>query len=74
MKIPNSEITPYKVYVNRRKFIKSSIATSIVASIPKSLNANHSDNSEIYNKYLDDNDKLNKYSEITSYNNFYEFY
>jgi len=74
MKIPNSEITPYKVYVNRRKFIKSSVATSIVASIPKSLNANHSDNSEIYNKYLDDNDKLNKYSEITSYNNFYEFY
>ena len=74
MKIPNSEITPYKVYVNRRKFIKSSIATSIVASIPKSLNANHSDNSEIYNKYLDDNDKLNKYSEITTYNNFYEFY
>ena len=74
MKIPNSEITPYKVYLNRRKFIKSSIASSIAASLPTSLKANHSDNSEIYNKYLDDNDKLNKYSEITTYNNFYEFY
>ena len=74
MKIHNSEITPYKVYLNRRKFIKSSVATSIAASLPTSLKANHSDNSEIYNKYLDDNDKLNKFSEITSYNNFYEFY
>ena len=49
MKIPNSEITPYKVYLNRRKFIKSSIASSIAASLPTSLKANHSDNSEIYN-------------------------
>ncbi len=74
MKIPNSEITPYKIYLNRRKFIKSSMATSIATSIPISLKANHSDNSQIYNKYLDDNDKLNTFSEITSYNNFYEFY
>ncbi len=74
MKISNSEITPYKVYLNRRKFIKSSVTASIALSLPKSLKANHSDNSEVYNKYLDDNDQLNKYSEITSYNNFYEFY
>ena len=66
MKILNSEITPYKVYLNRRKFIKSTISASIASSIPLALSANHSDNSEIYNKYLDDNDKLNKFSEITS--------
>ena len=74
MKILNSEITPYNVYLNRRKFIKSTISASIASSIPLALRANHSDNSEIYNKYLDDNDKLNKFSEITSYNNFYEFW
>tara|TARA_Y100001970_G_scaffold233365_1_gene290881 strand:+ start:6321 stop:7238 length:918 start_codon:yes stop_codon:yes gene_type:complete len=74
MKISNSEITPYNVYLNRRKFIKSSVTASIALSLPQSLKANHSDNSEVYNKYLDANDQLNKYSEITSYNNFYEFY
>ena len=74
MKIPNSEITPYQLYLNRRKFIKSTALASIGASLPKSLSANHSDNSEIYDVYLDEGDKLNKFSEITTYNNFYEFW
>ena len=47
MKIPNSEITPYQLYLNRRKFIKSTALASIGASLPKSLSANHSDNSEV---------------------------
>ncbi len=74
MKILNSEITPYELYLNRRKFIKSTVLASIGASLPKGLNANHSDNSEIYNAYLDEGDELNKFSEITTYNNFYEFW
>ena len=74
MKIPNSEITPYNIYLNRRKFIRSAITTSIATSLSLNLKANHIDNPEIYNKHLGENDKLNKYSEITTYNNFYEFW
>ena len=55
MKIPNSEITPYKVYLNRRKFIKSSVTASIALSLPQSLKANLSDNSEVYSGHLSRN-------------------
>ena len=73
MKILPSEITPYKNYLNRRKFIKSSIATSLVLGASTGLQANHVSNQNIYNNQLDENDSLNSFEEITTYNNFYEF-
>ena len=73
MKILSSEITPYKTYLNRRKFIKGSLASALLATVSSSAFANHDNNSSIYNKYLNENDKLNSYEEITTYNNFYEF-
>ena len=73
MKIPGSQITPYKIYANRRKFIKSSIATSIATLLPSSINAYHANTNNPYSDQLSENDKLNTFEEITTYNNFYEF-
>ena len=72
-KILNSEITPYSLYLNRRKFIKSAAAVPFVSSLSFSGNASHLDNSHTYNQQLEENEELNTYEEITSYNNFYEF-
>ena len=56
MKILGSEITPYKTYLNRRKFIKGSLASALLATVSSSAFANHDNNSSIYNKYLNEND------------------
>ena len=72
-KIPNSEITPYSTYLNRRKFLKCSSAFSIASSLAFSAKANHNDDDLKYNELLDKEDKLNTYDEISTYNNFYEF-
>ena len=73
MKILNSEITPYKFYINRRNFIKSSAASLITSLIPLNSHAFHNDSNKKISNQLDKNDKLNTYEEITTYNNFYEF-
>ena len=73
MKVFNSEITPYKTYLNRRNFIKGSISTSIASTISMKVNAFHQSSNNIYSSQLDKNDKLNSFEEITTYNNFYEF-
>ena len=73
MKILNSEITPYSTYLNRRKFLKGSIAAGFSIGFSQPLKANHPNNTQVYEQYLEPNDKLNKFEEITQYNNFYEF-
>ena len=73
MKIFGSEITPYVSYLNRRKFIKGSVAASIVPAFSSQVWAKHEDEKKSYNEQLSKEDKLNKYEEITNYNNFYEF-
>ena len=72
-KILSSEITSYSSYINRREFIKSTTAISILSSLSFTSNASHSDNSLQYNDKLDEGDELNTFEEITTYNNFYEF-
>ena len=61
-----SEITPEKVYNNRRKFIKSVGLGlgSLTLSSMSLLNNAHS---------LEDNSELTSYKDITTYNNYYEF-
>ena len=49
MKIFGSEITPYATYLNRRKFIKNSIATSIAATFSSQVSAKHEDEKKTYN-------------------------
>ena len=72
-KILPSEITPYSTYLNRRKFVKTASAFSIAASLSLSAKALHNNDSSKYIAKLDENDELNTYEEITTYNNFYEF-
>ena len=73
MKIFGSEITSYATYLNRRKFIKGTVAAGIVNTISSQVLAKHEDEKNSYNEQLNKRDKLNKYEEITNYNNFYEF-
>ena len=72
-KILNSEITPYPLYLNRRKFIKFAAKVSIASSLSVSGHTSHLDNSHTYSQQLKENDELNSFEEITTYNNFYEF-
>ena len=73
MKIFGSEITPYKTYLTRRQFVQSSIATSIATTLSSNLYATHEKQDNQYSDQLSQNDSLNTYEEITTYNNFYEF-
>ena len=73
MKIFGSEITPYATYLNRRKFIKGTMAASIVPTFSSQVWAKHEDEKNSYSEQLNKEDELNKYEEITNYNNFYEF-
>ena len=73
MKILPSEITPYKNYINRRKFIKSSVAAGVFIGASTTLKASHLAEENPFNNQLDENDKLNTFEDITTYNNFYEF-
>ena len=73
MKILPSEITPYSNYLNRRKFIKNTAASAITLGIANKLQANHNESGSKYEKFLDVEDELNTFEEITTYNNFYEF-
>jgi len=73
MKILGSEITPQKIYTNRRQFIQSTVATSIATSMTIDLCAAHKNLESIYNDQLSENEAVNTYEEITTYNNFYEF-
>ena len=73
MKILGSEITPYNLYINRRKFIKNVSAVGFVSLLPSKIYSKHLGESDDYNLLLDESDKVNTYEEITNYNNFYEF-
>ena len=73
MKILGSEITPYKTYLSRRTFMKSSIATSLTVSISNPLQAFHNEELNPYQTKINEEDKINSYEDITNYNNFYEF-
>ena len=73
MKISNSEITPYKDYINRRKFIKNCGITALLSSLSPNSFAQHELGENSYNHLLSNADSLNTFEEITTYNNFYEF-
>ena len=73
MKILGSEITPYKTYLNRRKFIQSSFASLAAFTLASNLHASHNKSQNQYSDQLSGKDVLNTYEEITTYNNFYEF-
>ena len=64
-KIKYSEITPEKIYNNRRSFIKSigfSASSIAITSLPF-----------VNNALGKEQDQLTSYKDITTYNNYYEF-
>ena len=64
-KIKYSEVTPEKIYNNRRSFIKSlGLGVSSIAMTTLPL---------INNAKSDEENKLTSYKDITTYNNYYEF-
>ncbi len=74
--ISESEVTPKELFDNRRSFLKLGAASLITGS--SIVEALAKDNIPVQNlKYLKDNNpnnlNLNRYEQITSYNNFYEF-
>ena len=73
MKIFGSEVTSYKTYLTRRQFIQSSAASSITTLVTPNLYAEHQKQDNRYSNQLNQNDTLNTYEEITTYNNFYEY-
>lgn len=77
--IPSSEITPESVYVNRRRFIKAAaVAAGGAALGPAALGAFSDDDvQEVPARFAsmrsDQDEELNSYRDVTTYNNFYEF-
>ncbi len=63
--IPSSEITPYEVYLDRRRFIAQSVTLAGAAAfVPSILGASES---------RQQSEELTSFEDITHYNNFYEF-
>jgi len=76
--IPSSEITPESVYFNRRKFVAAAALGAAGLAAPSALRAfDASDAQEIPERFQnmrsEQNEPLNSYRDVTTYNNFYEF-
>ena len=64
-KIKNLEITPEKIYNNRRSFVKSiSFGAGLIATTSFPF---------VNNTLANNESKLTSYKDITTYNNYYEF-
>ncbi len=74
-KISESEITPYQVYLDRRKFIGQAGRAALVAAVaPGALYAPSLKGSEAVDTVAGaQEDELTPYEHVTQYNNFYEF-
>jgi methionine sulfoxide reductase catalytic subunit len=76
--IPSSEITPERLYVNRREFISRFTGVAAAAAVGGSLLAACDASAEQAGEVAGSSsagqsDKLTSYEDITTYNNFYEF-
>ena len=76
--IPSSEITPERVYLDRRRFIQRAAAGAAAATLlPTSLSACEGSDQEVPARFQsmrsELGEPLNSYEDITTYNNFYEF-
>ncbi|MEX0893831.1 MAG: protein-methionine-sulfoxide reductase catalytic subunit MsrP [Gemmatimonadota bacterium] len=64
--VPSSEITPYDVYMGRRRFIgRVAAGAAAAALVPGTLTACTDE--------VEAQEELTPYDDVTSYNNFYEF-
>ncbi len=75
--ICSSEITPEKLYENRRQFLisaSSALAASCLATLPLSAcAATVPQGVALQPSKYDSKERMNSYSDVTTYNNYYEF-
>ncbi|HCD06132.1 MULTISPECIES: protein-methionine-sulfoxide reductase catalytic subunit MsrP [unclassified Methylophaga] len=74
--IPESEVTDYKVYLNRRQFINGAAGLAAASAMPLSFAAKAPTGESFDNlgkSSFSTDEKLTTYESITTYNNFYEF-
>jgi sulfoxide reductase catalytic subunit YedY len=71
--IKPSEITPKSVYINRRKFMKHTFATSLLLAVDGMLPAWAKQWPDLPSSQYNTDEALTSYNDITTYNNFYEF-
>jgi len=74
--IKSSEITDQSVYINRRKFLKSSsliLGTAWAGRIAMPVEAKENDFPGLIKSPFSTKETPNTFGEITNYNNFYEF-
>jgi methionine sulfoxide reductase catalytic subunit len=74
--IRSSDITPKEIYEGRRRFLRAATAAGIVAGSGLILPATHAATQKLgplKKSTLSTAEKLTPYSDVTNYNNFYEF-
>jgi len=71
--IKPSEITPKSIYIDRRKFMKHSLATSMLLAADAMLPAWAKQWPDLPSSQYNAEETLTSYKDITTYNNFYEF-
>src|SRR5690554_6654056 len=75
--VPESEVTPESVYLNRRKFMTGAIASAAALSIPGLVRAEDTRPGTVLDykaaPQFSTDEKPAPYEAITTYNNFYEF-
>jgi sulfoxide reductase catalytic subunit YedY len=74
--IPESEVTDYQVYLNRRQFINGAAGLAAASAMPLSFAAKAPTGeafADLAKSDFSTEEKLTTYESITTYNNFYEF-
>jgi len=74
--IPESEVTDYQVYLNRRQFINGAAGLAAASAMPLSFAAkapNGEAFTDLQQSDFSTEEKTTTYESITTYNNFYEF-
>ncbi|AFJ01302.1 Putative sulfite oxidase subunit YedY [Methylophaga frappieri] len=74
--LPESEVTDYQVFLNRRRFINSALGMTAALTLPVAL-AEKEPTGQAFDNTTESrfstDEKLTTYQDITTYNNFYEF-
>lgn len=75
--LPESEVTDYQVYKNRRQFLNTAISVGIASALPSLSFAKAVDELKVYNdlkpSQFSTEEEKTTFESITTYNNFYEF-
>lgn len=75
--MPESEVTDYKVYKNRRQFLNTAISVGLASALPSIGLAKPVEDLKVYDELakspFSTDEEKSTFEAITTYNNFYEF-